>query len=74
MAAGAMRAAFEHSLAALGLEYVDLYVIHSRLPRLGQSRRVFLAMADLAAEGLIRSIGVSNFQAGASRSWWPRPA
>ena len=63
MAAGATRAALERSLAALGTEYVDLYLIHWPLPRLGQSSHAFLAMAELAAEGLIRSIGVSNFQA-----------
>ena len=63
MAAGQTRAALERSLAALGTEYVDLYLIHWPLPRLGQSSAAFLAMAGLAAEGMIRSIGVSNFQA-----------
>ena len=63
MAADATRAALERSLAALGTEYVDLYLIHWPLPRLGKSTHAFLTMAELAAEGLIRSIGVSNFQA-----------
>ena len=62
MAADATRAALERSLAALDTEYVDLYLIHWPLPRLGKSSHAFLAMAGLAAEGLIRSIGVSNFQ------------
>jgi 2,5-diketo-D-gluconate reductase A len=62
MAADAARAALERSLFALGLEYVDLYLIHWPLPRLAKSSGAFLAMAELAAEGLIRSIGVSNFQ------------
>jgi 2,5-diketo-D-gluconate reductase A len=63
MSADATRAALEGSLAALGTEYVDLYLIHWPLPRLGKSAQAFLTMAELAAEGLIRSIGVSNFQA-----------
>ena len=63
MAAGATRAALERSLAELDTDYVDLYLIHWPLPRLGQFPTAFLAMAELAAEGRIRSIGVSNFQA-----------
>ena len=63
MAAGATRAALERSLAALETEYVDLYLIHWPLPRLQQSSVAFLTMASLVNEGLIRSIGVSNFQA-----------
>lgn len=63
MAAGRTRAGLEHSLTALALDYVDLYLIHWPLPWLGQFSRAFLDMAGLADEGLIRSIGVSNFQA-----------
>ena len=46
MAAGATRAALERSLAALGTEYVDLYLIHWPLPRLRQASTAFLAMAE----------------------------
>ncbi|MFV0407319.1 MAG: aldo/keto reductase [Propioniciclava sp.] len=61
---GEVRAAVEGSLAALGLDYVDLYLIHWPLPRLQLYPAAFETMAELVDEGLIRSIGVSNFQAG----------
>ena len=53
-------AAFEASLAALGLDYVDLYLIHSPS---GGSERVneWRALVDLKAQGKARSIGVSNY-------------
>jgi diketogulonate reductase-like aldo/keto reductase len=63
MAAGATRAALERSLAALGLDYIDLYLIHWPLPWLGRFSQAFTAMAELATQGRIRAIGVSNFQA-----------
>lgn len=55
-------AAFERSLAALGLDYVDLYLIH--WPHPGKDRYVetWLALEKLLAEGRAKSIGVSNFQ------------
>ncbi|MFV0374998.1 aldo/keto reductase [Microbacterium sp.] len=59
---GDVRPALERSLAALGLDYVDLYLIHWPLPRLNLYPRAFELMAQLAGEGLIRSIGVSNFR------------
>ena len=49
------------SLDRLGLDYVDLYLIHWPLPRIDQYVDSWRAMEELAAEGLIRSIGVSNF-------------
>ncbi|MFM6971251.1 MAG: aldo/keto reductase [Rhodoluna sp.] len=55
-------AAFEKSRKQLGLDYVDLYLIHWPAPKRGllyvDSWR---AMEKLKSEGLIRSIGVSNF-------------
>jgi 2,5-diketo-D-gluconate reductase A len=63
MAAGRTRAGLERSLTALAVDYVDLYLIHWPLPWLGQFSSAFLEMASLAEEGLIRSIGMSNFQA-----------
>lgn len=56
--------AFEESLKKLALEYLDLYLIHWPAPKRGL---VYLeswrAMEKLKSEGLIRSIGVSNFHA-----------
>jgi diketogulonate reductase-like aldo/keto reductase len=54
-------ASFEESRQRLGLEYVDLYLIHWPLPRVGRYVDSWRAMIKLRAEGLVRSIGVSNF-------------
>lgn len=56
------RAALAASLDRLRLDYLDLYLIHWPLPRLGRYVESYRAMLDLAAEGLIRSVGVSNFK------------
>ncbi|MGW5022052.1 aldo/keto reductase [Streptomyces cacaoi] len=52
---------FEESRRRLGLEYVDLYLIHWPLPRLGKYVDSWRAMIELREQGLVRSIGVSNF-------------
>src|SRR3954449_11425529 len=54
-------ASFEESRANLGLEYVDLYLIHWPLPRVGKYVDSWRAMIKLREDGLVRSIGVSNF-------------
>ncbi|MFJ4832671.1 aldo/keto reductase [Streptomyces sp. NPDC088747] len=54
-------ASFEESRRRLGLAYVDLYLIHWPLPRVGKYVESWKAMVKLRAEGLVRSIGVSNF-------------
>ncbi|MET9765095.1 aldo/keto reductase [Streptomyces sp. NPDC006372] len=54
-------ASFEASRARLGLEYVDLYLIHWPLPRLDRYVGSWKAMIKLREDGLVRSIGVSNF-------------
>jgi len=53
--------AFDASLQKLGLDYVDLYLIHSPLP--GKELRLasWKAMEKLYEEGKVRSIGVSNY-------------
>jgi 2,5-diketo-D-gluconate reductase A len=51
-------AAFERSLGRLGLEHVDLYLIHQPL---GDYYSFWRAMEQLLADGLTRAIGVSNF-------------
>ncbi|MET7454855.1 aldo/keto reductase [Streptomyces sp. NPDC005574] len=57
-------ASFEESRRRLGLEYVDLYLIHWPLPRVGRYVDSWKAMIKLREDGLVRSIGVSNFTAG----------
>ncbi|MEU0288992.1 aldo/keto reductase [Streptomyces sp. NPDC006147] len=54
-------ASFEESRARLGLEYVDLYLIHWPLPRVDKYVGSWKAMIKLREDGLVRSIGVSNF-------------
>jgi 2,5-diketo-D-gluconate reductase A len=56
-----VRAGFSASLERLGLDYVDLYLIHWPLPRLGRYVESYVEMVALQQEGLIRSVGVSNF-------------
>ncbi|MFC2089995.1 aldo/keto reductase [Bacteroidota bacterium] len=51
--------AFQTSLDKLGLDYLDLYLIHR--PR-GDVKGSWQAMEDLYKEGKIRAIGVSNFE------------
>ncbi len=56
-------ASFEESRARLGLEYVDLYLIHWPLPRVDKYVDSWKAMIKLREDGLVRSVGVSNFTA-----------
>lgn len=51
----------EVSLRNLGLDYVDLYLIHWPLPRLNRYVDSWRAMIRLRDQGRVRSIGVSNF-------------
>lgn len=56
-------AAFDRSIAALGLDHVDLYLIHWPVPSKGLFVDTWRAMIRLQEEGRVRSIGVSNFRA-----------
>lgn len=56
-------ASFGESRRNLGLSYVDLYLIHWPLPRVGLYVDTWRALIRLREEGLVRSIGVSNFTA-----------
>jgi len=60
--------AFNETLSDLGLEYLDLYLIHAPWPwdKMGkdctkENIESWKAMEELYKEGKIRSIGVSNF-------------
>ena len=57
------RAALEKSLSRLGLDYVDLYLIHWPAPAQDLYVETWEALVQAQADGLARSIGVSNFQA-----------
>lgn len=52
------RGAFHKSLKKLGLEYIDLYLIHWPFP--GKTR-AWKILESLVSEGVVRSIGVSNY-------------
>lgn len=52
------KAAFEESLSNLGLDYLDLYLVHMPF---GDYYGSWRAMEELYKEGRIRAIGVSNF-------------
>jgi 2,5-diketo-D-gluconate reductase A len=54
------KTAFEGSLERLGLDHVDLYLIHQPL---GDYYSFWRAMEQLQADGLARAIGVANFYA-----------
>ncbi|MDQ1143642.1 diketogulonate reductase-like aldo/keto reductase [Bacillus sp. SORGH_AS 510] len=52
-------AAYETSLKKLGLEYLDLYLIH--WPVAGKYKEAWRALETLYKEGRVKAIGVSNF-------------
>jgi 2,5-diketo-D-gluconate reductase A len=54
--------AFHASLARLEYDYVDLYLIHWPVPAHDRYVDTWRAFIELQQEGLVRSIGVSNFQ------------
>ncbi|UDY22766.1 aldo/keto reductase [Nocardioides sp. Kera G14] len=53
--------AFEESRARLGLDVVDLYLIHWPTPERDLYVETWKAFEKLYADGLVRAIGVSNF-------------
>lgn len=53
--------AFDDSLAKLGLEYVDLYLIHWPVPNKDAYVDTYRAFEKILADGRARAIGVSNF-------------
>ncbi len=55
-------ASFDESLERLGLDYVDLYLIHWPAPAQDRYVETWQALERLRDEGRARSIGVSNFK------------
>ena len=58
---GKAHEAFQNSRRALGVEFVDLYLIHWPVPSQGLYAEAWKAMEKLYANSQIRAIGVSNF-------------
>ncbi|WP_148576021.1 aldo/keto reductase [Nocardioides caldifontis] len=54
-------ASTRESLERLGLDYLDLHLIHWPNPSVGKYAEAWRALVDLQRDGLVRSIGVSNF-------------
>lgn len=53
--------ACRRSLAALGTEYIDLYLLHHAQPSKNERIEQYRGLVQLQQEGLVRSIGVSNW-------------
>ncbi|MEU4619889.1 aldo/keto reductase [Actinoplanes sp. NPDC023801] len=53
--------AFDASIARLGLDRLDLYLIHWPTPKRGKYLDTWRALEKLLADGRVRAIGVSNF-------------
>jgi 2,5-diketo-D-gluconate reductase A len=53
--------AFDASIARLGLDRLDLYLIHWPTPKRGRYPDTWRALEKLLADGRVRAIGVSNF-------------
>ncbi|GAF21338.1 LOW QUALITY PROTEIN: oxidoreductase [Bacillus sp. JCM 19047] len=54
-------AAFETSMNKLGLDYVDLYLVHWPTPDFDQYIDTYKALEKLYKDGRVRAIGVCNF-------------
>lgn len=57
------RASIRASLKTLGVDYIDLHLIHWPNPSVGKYTEAWRALVEARDEGLVTSIGVSNFTA-----------
>ena len=57
-----VRTACEHSLKRLGLDYLDLFLVHWPNPAQNRYVEAFAGLVKLLETGLVRSIGTSNFK------------
>ncbi len=57
--------ALKTSLGKLEMEHVDLYLIHWPAPKQDRYVEAWRGLIEAQQQGLVRAIGVSNFQAGA---------
>ena len=58
------RVTIEESVARMGLDYIDLYLIHWPNPSQGQFVEAWQALVDAQKQGIVKHIGVSNFLPG----------
>ena len=54
--------AFDQTLADLGFDYLDLFLIHWPLPNVGDFVETWKAMEQMYRSGRVKAVGVSNFQ------------
>jgi 2,5-diketo-D-gluconate reductase A len=54
--------AFDRSLADLGFDYLDLFLVHWPLPKVGDFVETWGAMEEIYRSGRAKAVGVSNFQ------------
>lgn len=55
-------AAFDASMQRLGIDVLDLFLIHWPLPMFDEYVETWRALEQLLADGKVRAIGVSNFE------------
>lgn len=53
--------AFDRSMEKLGLDYLDLYLVHWPMPKHNQFVETYKAMEKLYEDGRVKAIGVCNF-------------